>query len=536
MSPLTPTGRSRHGLSAVLRPRVLVPVVIVAGAAVVTPLVLGSNSGATTATTSKVQGWPADGASVAPDRLAATTVHVSGTSADKVSATVDGRPVTVTPDGAGARFSPGRLPDGTHVLVVDVAGKHYTRSFTVDGTPPSLAVKAPGPLPMGKPVTVGGDVEPGAVVTVNGQPVKVAGSTWSESFPKAPGQLTVVATDPAGNRTERQVSVKFDVPLTRAVHMTALAWGYKPKRDAVLRLVKQHRINAVEVDIKDEDGVLGYKSQVPLAVQDHATKFAAYDAKAMLDQLHGLGVRVVGRLVAFHDPKLAGWAWKHGHHDWVIQDRSRKPWQGTYGSYAFANFANPEVQQYNVDIAVEAAKLGFDDILYDYVRRPDGDLKQMRIAGLHGTGEAQVADFVRQTRAALDAAGTDTFLGASVFGIAATRPKEIAQNIPMIAQYADYVSPMVYPSHWGPGEYGIGNPNSHPYAIVQRSLKDFNTKLKGTHAVVIPWLQDFSLGVHYTAAQVLAQERGAQRNGIEGFLLWNAGCDYDVAATPVMKH
>jgi hypothetical protein len=502
---------------------VLVPVAVVVAAAVATPLLLG-NSGASPAADSKVQGWPADGASVAPARLAAMTVRVTGTSADKVHATVDGRAVPVTADGTGAEFRPGRLADGRHVLAVDVDGKDYTRAFTVDGTPPTLAVDAPSHVPMGKPVTLRGQVEPGAAVTVDGKRVTVSGSAWTASFPKAPGQVTVVATDPAGNAVTRRVSIKFDVPLTRAVHMTALAWAYKPKRDAVLRLVKQHRINAVEVDIKDEDGVLGYKSQVPLAVKDGATKYAAYDAKAMLDQLHKLGVRVVGRLVAFHDPKLAGWAWKHGHRDWVIQDRSGKPWQGSYGSYAFANFAHPAVQQYNVDIAVEAAKLGFDDILYDYVRRPDGDLKAMRIAGLEGTGEAQVAEFVRKTREALDAAGTDTFLGASVFGIAATRPKEIAQNIPMI-----------YPSHWGPGEYGIGDPNSHPYAIVQRSLKDFNRKVKGTHAIVIPWLQDFSLGVHYTATEVLAQEKGARDNGIDGFLLWNAGCDYDIGAMPVMS-
>jgi hypothetical protein len=193
------------------------------------------------------------------------------------------------------------------------------------------------------------------------------------------------------------------------------------------------------------------------------------------------------------------------------------------------------VQQYNVDIAVEAAKLGFDDILYDYVRRPDGELKAMRIAGLKGSGEAQVADFVHRTRAALDAAGARTYLGASVFGIAATRPKEIAQNIPMIAKYADYVAPMVYPSHWGPGEYGVRNPNAQPYAIVQRSLKDFTAKVKGTNAIVIPWLQDFSLGVTYTATQVLQQEKAAQADGIDGFLLWNAGCDYHVGGLPVIR-
>jgi hypothetical protein len=432
-------------------------------------------------------------------------------------------------------LAPGALPDGRHVLTVDVDGRKVTRAFVVDTTAPALAVTAPARVPMGHALTLDGSVEPGSRVTVNGRSAQVTGATWHATFAKAPAQVAVVATDAAGNATRQSVSVKFDVPLTHAVHMTALAWSYGPKRRAVIRLVKQHRINAVEVDIKDEDGIVGFRSNVPLARADGAAKFAAYDARQMVRQLHALHARVIGRLVAFHDPKLAGYAWRHGHHDWVIQDRKGKPWQGTYGSFAFANFANPNVQQYNVDLAVEAAKLGFDDILYDYVRRPDGDLKEMHIPGLQGSGEAQIAAFVRKTREALDQAGTDTFLGASVFGVSATRPKEIAQNIPMIAKYADYVSPMVYPSHWGPGEYNVGNPNAHPYQIVRRSIKDFVKQVKGTNAIVMPWLQDFSLGIHYTPAMVLAQEQAAGADGVHGFLLWNAGCDYDVPALPPMR-
>ena len=536
MSPLSPTSRRRGGLRAVLRPLVIVPVLVVAAAAAVVPRLLPDSGGATKAAASKVDGWPADGQRLTADRLAATAVRVHGVAAAHVQATLDGKPLPVRADGTGAMVSPGRLQDGRHVLAVDVDGRTVTRTFVVDSTPPRLAVSQPRPLPMGDPLAIRGTVEPGAKVTANGTPVPVSGDSWHTSFAKAPGQVAVVATDPAGNSTERQVAVKFQLPRTHAVHMTALAWSYGPKRRAVLRLIKAHRINAVEVDIKDEDGIVGYRSSVPLAKADGADRYAAYDAKQMLAQLHRLHARVIGRLVAFHDPKLAGYGWKHGHRDWVIQDRHHQPWQGSYGSYAFANFANPAVQRYNVDIAVEAAKLGFDDILYDYVRRPDGPLQQMRVPGLHGTGEAQVAAFVRKTRQALDAAGTETFLGASVFGISATRPTEIAQNVPMIAKYADYVAPMVYPSHWGPGEYKVGNPNAHPYQIVRRSLTDFRKQVRGTHATVVPWLQAFSLGVTYRAPEVLAQERAAHDDGIDDFLLWNAGCDYEAAALPVLRH
>jgi hypothetical protein len=93
---------------------------------------------------------------------------------------------------------------------------------------------------------------------------------------------------------------------------------------------------------------------------------------------------------------------------------------------------------------------------------------------------------------------------------------------------------MVYPSHWGPGEYGVANPNAEPYAIVHRSLKDFQKKVAGTNAEVIPWLQDFSLGVTYNVPQVVAQIRAAAADGIQSFFLWDAGCVYHGGAlTPL---
>ena len=136
--------------------------------------------------------------------------------------------------------------------------------------------------------------------------------------------------------------------------------------------------------------------------------------------------------------------------------------------------------------------------------------------------------FVKDSRESVRAAGA--FLGASVYGIAATRPTEIAQDIPGLSQYADYIAPMVYPSHWGRGEYDVRNPNRQPYAIVKRSLADFARIAEGTNTQIMPWLQDFSLGVDYGAPEVAAQIRGAHENGMDSFILWNASARYHGAA------
>jgi hypothetical protein len=89
---------------------------------------------------------------------------------------------------------------------------------------------------------------------------------------------------------------------------------------------------------------------------------------------------------------------------------------------------------------------------------------------------------------------------------------------------------MVYPSHWAPGEYGVANPNAEPYEIVLRSLQDFEKDVKGTGARVVPWLQDFSLGVTYGPTQVRAQIDAARADGIDEFLLWDPAVTYHAGA------
>jgi hypothetical protein len=208
-------------------------------------------------------------------------------------------------------------------------------------------------------------------------------------------------------------------------------------------------------------------------------------------------------------------------------DKNGGPWARHYGQYAFTNFANPEVREYNIAIAREAASLGFDDILYDYVRRPDGPLGQMEFAGLNVTPEQSIVDFLRDSRAAVRPHGA--YLGASVFGIAAHSGTDIAQDIPALSAHVDYVAPMVYPSHWGPGEYGVDNPEGKPYDIVKASIANFVELTKDTGAAVIPWLQAFSLKYHYGPGEVQAQVSASADAGAKSFLLWNPACRYDQA-------
>ncbi|MFE3830238.1 putative glycoside hydrolase [Streptomyces sp. NPDC059092] len=497
-----------------------------------------------------VQGL-ADGAFLDGRKAAQVTAYLNAKAAgrkDKVHATLDGKVVPVTAEGARLKLGLPRLTEGRHTLVVEgdsslpFASYQKVVGFTVDTKAPDLKVADPEIKNVASPVnatgkaaadakvTVTGRASADAKVTVDGKEVPVDKSgTFTISVPKGNPSVTVKAVDRAGNATTRTVSTRGRRPMIRAAHITAIGWGDKTLHDNILALVRSGKLNAVELDIKDEDGEVGYASQVAMARQIGAAK-GYYDARKAVAELHAAGAQVIGRIVAFRDPKLGAAAWKAGKHDQVVQTPDGQAYNGGhYGNLSFTNFADPAVRKYNQDLAVEAAQLGFDDILYDYVRRPDGPLSRMRFPGIgSATPEQSITSFVADTRAALRPHAT--YLGVSVFGIAATRPLEIAQDIGALVKVSDYIAPMVYPSHWGPGEYGVANPDTAPYAIVQRSLADFGRLAKGTQTEIVPWLQDFSMGSTYGPAQVAEQIKAAEANKMHSFILWNAGARYQGAA------
>jgi hypothetical protein len=461
-------------------------------------------------------------------------VSITGAGSPGLRIRLDGTEIPFERKGNRARLARIRLPEGRHTLTASVGAlpafpaAKVSRTFTVDDTPPQMSLQPVEATDLRSPVTVRGSAPGAQIVTLNGTPVPVDDKgTFTTTLPAPPAHLDVAARDRAGNIARTETPVHTAHPAMRGVHMTALAWSSPDLREPVLQMAREGLIDTVELDIKDESGEIGYDSQVPLAREIGAVK-KYYDAPAVLAQLHAMKVRVVGRLVAFRDPVLARASWDSGAHDRLVQTADGQAWASGYGDYTFTNFADQEVRDYNIDLATEAAGLGFDDILYDYVRRPEGALDRMRLPGLHGTPEQAIADFLAQSRDQVRAHGA--FLGASVFGIAVTRPTQIAQDIPSMSREVDYIAPMVYPSHWGTGEYGLDDPEAAPYDITARSLADFARHAQQGQAVIIPWLQAFSMRLTYGPAEVQAQIKAAKDDGMASFLLWNAACRYDPSA------
>jgi hypothetical protein len=440
-----------------------------------------------------------------------------------------------TRDGSAYLWHLPNLADGTYRVKVNtrrflVGTSTRTMTITVDSTLPVVTVPAVAPAAaIDQPFTLDGSVNEKATVTAVGADVTMSDTTFHLKFPFPPAApITVKAADPAGNTTTATVIVPVTRPMTRGVHVTAVAWTNPELHAGIQALIDSKQINTVELDLKDEGGEVGYDSKVAVGNDIGAVKNRYQLTKAVAD-LHAQGIRVVGRVVAFRDPILAKAMWDRGQQDWVVQD-SRGNALGAYGG--FANFANPEVQKYNLDIAEEAAKAGVDEILWDYVRRPEGPIDSMVFPGVASSDQnvtSSIVDFLSKGQSILRP--LHTLQGASVFGIAATRPSQVGQDVGAIAMHTDYVAPMLYPSHWNNGEYGVADPTRQPYDIVKASLADFMTAVAPAGRPLVPWLEDFSdRGVTYGDQQVQDQIRAAQELGVADWLLWNPDTLYTASA------
>lgn len=482
-----------------------------------------------------------DGRTYGATELPGSVVLTFDRPVQSVLVSLNGRSLPVEVDSLGASAILGQLAEGEHQIIAEVdrgslaPTVHVERSFIVDTTAPHIEVLEPrGPVAPNQAMTVRVSTDdPFATVTINGKQLDATeDGSFQHGFelpPNAP--VIVIATDEVGNVAEERLNVDLALPgneggpAIRGVHASGYTWASSVLKDPIMQMIEDGLINTVEIDLKDENGEVWYNTGVSLA-HDIGAVNELWDLGAVIEELHSLGVRVIGRLVVFRDPKLADHAVANGLMDLIVQN----PDGTAYGQYGgFTNPFNAEVWEYNIALAEEAALLGIDDILYDYVRRPDENLARMQFPGQGDAdpGDAIIA-FLEASITRIHEAGAR--MGASVFGIAATRPDEIAQDIPLMATTVDYVAPMVYPSHWGPGEYGVANPNASPYDITFRSLSDFLGQVEGTGATVIAWLQDFSLGVEYGPAEVRAQIEAASDAGVRDFLLWDAAATYTSAA------
>lgn len=344
----------------------------------------------------------------------------------------------------------------------------------------------------------------------------------------------------------------IDIPYpedgVKGVYVTAYSAGGS-KMDYLTDLINSTDLNAMVIDIKDDEGYITLDLDSENELINKMTTNFIDDTDKLMSNLDEHEIYPIARIVVFKDTLLAneqpelsftnadGSVWSNGNED---------------------SFVNPylkEVWDYNIEVAIEAAKLGFKEIQFDYVRFPEGfELLDRELNYGHGHygdddldvinmeyRNQAVTDFVAYAREQLQPYGVD--VSVDIFGYAAVvrETPGIGQSFPGIASEVDVISSMIYPSHWGLGNLDVAIPDLEPYNVVNNYSKielSILDELGEDAPVTRPWIQDFTasyLGagnyMTYGDHEVTEQIRALADNGIHEYLLWSADNTYSEGAT-----
>ena len=357
------------------------------------------------------------------------------------------------------------------------------------------------------------------------------GATTTSPRAVSPGEQARIDSV-AADSVARSKIVRVPTPdVVRGLYVNRWA-ALGRKMGQLIDIAKTTEVNALVIDVKDDRGFVLYKSRVPLAVQigaDTNSTMSHKRVRAMLDTMAAHGIYPIARIVVAKDPLLA-----NAKLDWAIKRKDNgEPWLDKDG-HPWLDPHQRGIWQYSVDLAKEAYDLGFAEVQFDYVRFPDEKrlVRETAYALANGRIRAQVIrDQLGFMRAALKPLAMPFTI--DVFGLTATDTTDmgIGQKWEMFMDQADVVLPMVYPSHFAPGSYKIGNPNARPYAVIDAAMKDVRRRTANIAgaAKVIPWYQDFTLGPpRYGAEQIRAQKKAGYDNGFQSWILWNPGSRYSV--------
>ena len=363
------------------------------------------------------------------------------------------------------------------------------------------------------------------------------GSTSAATIVSAPAAMRPdsaagMVASPAGDAARAsttKVDVDKEFPVVRALYVNRFAAQSTKRMRQLIRIADETEINALVLDMKDEFG-LNFKTSNAEWARNAGTAGTVRDLRAILDTMRAHKILPIARLVVFKDSVTA-----RVHPDWTIRRQDNSIWRDKQG-LAWVNPYHRELWNYNIGLGEELAKMGFGEIQFDYIRFPEPypSLPKQVFPGSEGVPKPEVlAGFLKDANARYDKLGVRTT--ADIFGLVTTvgGALEVGQWWEKISPQVDVVLPMVYPSHYPRGSFGLPSPNAEPRKVISIALtraRQRDQKLGITAPEhVRPWLQAFTLGKPpYGPAEVEAQKQGTYDAGYDGWVLWHPGSKYEL--------
>ncbi len=321
----------------------------------------------------------------------------------------------------------------------------------------------------------------------------------------------------------------------RGIYLTRFSVNPPEKIQNWINFAKRTNLNSFVIDVKDDDGFLLFDIAEVSNYSPEARKNAIYSfekMKELVQYMKKSGIFLIARIVVFKDPAYAK---AHPERAIVYKDTGEL----YYGKYKvpWASAYDRELWKYNVLVSKEAIEIGFDEIQYDYVRFPELTKEQQAKVNLRKVGDESFAEaihkFVKYAKKELQGYGIP--LAADVFGLVPTAIDDvgIGQYWEAISNVVDVICPMIYPSHYANGSFGLKVPDAHPYEVIYKATKDsfWRNNNIPTPAIYRPWIQSFTATwvpghITYGEAEIRKQIKALKDLGINSYMLWNASNRY----------
>ena len=308
--------------------------------------------------------------------------------------------------------------------------------------------------------------------------------------------------------------------------------------DKLIELSKRTEINTFVIDVKDDNGYMLFSTIAAQRYCPDANKRARVkDIAALMKKLKDNNIYTIARIVSFKDPTYT----KRNPDKAIVYKSTGKPYMNNDG-LIWASAYDKNLWKYNIDVSKEAAAVGFNEIQFDYVRFPasNGGRLDNMLDYRNTNGETKpqaIQNYLKYAREQLAPLGV--YISADIYGLVGSVEDDMSlgQYWEAVSNIVDYVSPMMYPSHYANGTYGLKIPDAFPYQTINRCTEDAIIRNKNieTPAYIRPWIQDFTATwvkghIKYSAKQLEEQIKALNDNNVHEYLLWNAGNVYSEAA------
>lgn len=365
----------------------------------------------------------------------------------------------------------------------------------------------------------------GAIINVDGESV-VTDKNGRYNTPGSGNIITARAIGYRRNELKIQAGANEIPPLglvpvrPKALYLTIFGIGDHTLRESALNILNKTEINTLVIDVKGDRGWIPYASKVTMADTIGARRTTTVrDMPALIRELKERGIYLIARIVVFKDEPLAV-----AHPEWAVKTAHGTLFRDREG-LAWIDASHTEAWNYDLDIAAEAAELGFDEIQFDYLRFPDSAEAHIAVANTEQHRVGAISGFLAAAQKRL--APYNVFIAADIFGYVSWNSNDtlIGQRLEDLLPVVDYLCPMLYPSGFHLGIPGYTNPVMHPYEIVNLSLQRAVSRAGVSPLRFRPWLQAFRDYAfdhkEFAGPEIRLQIDAAEKIGTDGWMLWN---------------